>query len=515
MRGKSCDALAAEPKTIDLETRMASSNYRTTPVPSSSLPKGIPYIVGNEAAERFSFYGMKAILFAFMTKHLLDSHGSPDFMDKNEANVWVHTFVTAAYFFPIAGAVISDWLFGKYHTIISLSIVYCLGHAVLVLLDFPGLVPLEPRTVLWLGLGLIAIGSGGIKPCVSAHVGDQFGSENQHLISKVFAWFYFSINLGSTVSTLLTPVLLDRYGAGWAFGVPGALMGLATLVFWMGRREFVHIPASGNKLFSETLSPLGRRAILNLIPLYVFVAMFWALFDQTASAWINQAEHMDRELFGWELLPSQIQAANPIMVMILIPIFSYGLYPLLGRYFQVTPLRKIGMGLFLTVPAFALPAWIESRIQAGETPHINWQIAAYLIITMAEVMVSITALEFSYTQAPKKMKSFIMGLYLLSVAFGNLFTAQINSYIVAQKKKGLAILEGENYYWFFTAAMAVTACIFVVFARFYRGETFIQGEDGEAHGSETTCPVCGAPVAPGTAACPNCGEQTGEPAPKP
>jgi len=462
---------------------MAHAKYRTAPVPSPDLPKGIPYIVGNEAAERFSFYGMKAILFAFMTEHLLSAAGSPDFMQKNVANVWVHNFVTAVYFFPIIGAFISDWLFGKYRTIISLSLVYCAGHGVLALLEVPQLIPLEPRWVLWLGLALISGGAGGIKPCVSAHVGDQFGAQNQHLISRVFGWFYFSINLGSTISTLLTPVLLHEYGPGWAFGVPGVLMALATLVFWMGRKEFVHIPASGDKLFTETFSPQGRRAILNLIPLYFFVAMFWALFDQTASAWVDQAKHMDREILGHTLLPSQIQAANPILVMILIPIFSYGIYPFLGRHFEVTPLRKIGIGLFVTIPAFALPAWIEARIQAGETPHIIWQLLAYVIITAAEVMVSITALEFSYTQAPKKMKSFIMGLYLLSVAFGNLFTAQVNEYIVAQKEKGVTLLEGENYYWFFTAAIAITACVYVLFARFYRGETYIQG------GGETEPPT--------------------------
>ena len=457
---------------------MAESKYRTAPVPSDTMPTGIPYIVGNEAAERFSFYGMKSILFAYMTGYLLNSQGAPDYMDKNEANVWVHSFVTAAYFFPILGAILSDWLFGKYRMIVSLSLLYCVGHGVLVLLEFPEQVPIEPRWVMWLGLALIAVGSGGIKPCVSAHVGDQFGEQNKHLISKVFGWFYFSINLGSTFSTLLTPWLLSVHGPGWAFGVPGILMALATLVFWLGRREFVHIPPSGNQLFDESFSPTGRRAILNLIPLYFFVAMFWALFDQTASAWVEQAKHMDREVAGYELLPSQIQAANPIMVMILIPLFSYGLYPFLGRFFEVTPLRKIGIGLFVTIPAFALPAWIESRIQSGETPQIMWQIAAYLIMTAAEVMVSITALEFSYTQAPKKMKSFVMGLYLLSVAFGNLFTAQVNEYIVARRKEGVTLLDGENYYWFFTAAIAATACVYVLFARFYRGQTYIQGQDG-------------------------------------
>jgi POT family proton-dependent oligopeptide transporter len=385
------------------------------------------------------------------------------------------------------GAIVSDWLLGKYRTIISLSLVYCAGHAVLALIDSPIAHEVAPRWLLACGLGLIAIGSGGIKPCVSAHVGDQFGTMNQHLLPKVYSWFYFSINFGSTISTLLTPVLLEHVGPGWAFGVPGILMGVATFVFWLGRKRFVHVPPSGTAFFKETFGRDGIRALLNLLPLYLCVSMFWALFDQTSSAWVLQAEHMDRNvldtsLFGrqlkWDLLSSQLQAVNPFLVMLFIPLCSYVLYPWLGRFFEVTPLRKVAIGLFITVVAFAIPAMAEQRITAGETPHIVWQVWAYVVLTLAEVMVSITALEFSYTQAPRKMKSFIMAVYMLSVSMGNLFTAVVNGLI--QRDDGTTRLEGAAYYWFFTGAMFVTACIFLAFIRFYRGSTYIQGEEASS-----------------------------------
>lgn len=478
------------------------TTYHTTPPDTDKMPAGIPYIIGNEAAERFSFYGMRTILTIFMTKYLMDAAGQPAHMDEETAKIWYHNFVTAVYFFPIIGAIISDWLFGKYLTIMVLSVVYCAGHAVLALMDFH--IGLEPRMILLCGLILISVGSGGIKPCVSAHVGDQFGPKNHHLIEKVFGWFYFSINLGSAFSTLLTPILLAEYGPGWAFGVPGILMGIATIAFWMGRHVFVHIPPSGNKFFAETFTPQGIRAIVNLIPLYFFVAMFWAPFDQTGSAWVLQAQHMDRVIFGWEMKVSQVQAANPILVMILIPVFSYLIYPWMGRFFEVTPLKKIGIGLFVTVPACVIPALIEVRIQAGATPHIVWQLVAYVVLTAAEVMVSITALEFSYTQAPKRMKSFIMGLYLLSVAIGNQFTAQVNEVIKAKKAEGVVYLDGANYYWFFAIAMAATAVLFVIFAQFYKGATFVQGADSapcpgcgekiDKIGTLAKCPLCGHPL---------------------
>ena len=400
---------------------MADSPYLTAPVKSTGMPKGIPYIIGNETAERYSFYGMKAILVIFMTKYLMDSNGEVAPMAAGDAKVWYHLFNSAVYFTPLLGAIIADAFLGKYKTIISLSLVYCAGHLALALDD--------SRLGLSIGLTLIAIGAGGIKPCVSAHVGDQFGKTNGHLLSKIFAWFYFAINFGAFLSQIMTPVLLDRYGPHVAFGVPGGLMLLATFVFWLGREKFVHIPAGGMGFLKETFSKTGLKIIGRLCVIYIFVAMFWALFDQSSSAWVLQADKMDRNLFGLEWLPSQIGAINPVMIMTFIPIFTWLIYPALNRVFPLTPLRKIAIGFFVAVPSFLIPAWIETQIAGGELPNIIWQIAAYVVLTAAEVFISITALEFSYTQAPQKMKSLILGFFLMSVSIGNLFTAGVNHFI--------------------------------------------------------------------------------------
>ena len=436
------------------------------------------YIVGNEAAERFSFYGMRAILFLFLTEHLLDRSGNLAPLDDVTATIWQHRFVSAVYFFPILGAIFSDWLFGKYRTILVVSVLYCAGHTAMAMVDMPQRTGINPQWMLILALSLLAVGAGGIKPCVSAHVGDQFGPENQHLLPRVFSWFYFAINVGAAASMIATPRLMDAYGPSVAFAVPGILMGLATLLFWLGRYQFVHVPASGRRFFTETFSSAGRRAIANLLPLYLFVAMFWCLFDQTQSRWVQQAKLMNRNVLGFEINPAEMQATNSILVLLLIPLFNYALYPLLSKFFELTPLRKIGIGLFVTIPSFAVPAWVQMRIDAGQTPHISWQLLAYVFITMAEVMVSITSLEFSYTQAPRKMKSFIMGLFMLSITLGNIITERVNHAIQVRQEQGAALLTGANYYWFFTVAMLVTACLFVVWSRFYRGQTYIQGDTG-------------------------------------
>lgn len=469
---------------------MTSTSYATAPRAISTMPPGIPYIVGNEAAERFSFYGMKAILTVYMTKFLIGWGGEPATLSAEDAKSAVHLFVASAYFFPILGAIVSDWILGKYRTIIGLSVVYCVGHLLLAVV--PG------REGLLAGLFLIAVGAGGIKPCVSAHVGDQFGEQNQHLLTRVFGWFYFSINLGAFVSTLLTPYLLRVYGHHVAFGVPGVLMGLATLIFWIGRNRFVHIPAGGDEFLRESFGKEGISTIAKLLPIYAFVAIFWALYDQTASAWVLQAEKMDRHWLGYEWESSQIQAANPILVLVLIPLFSYVVYPLMDRVLTMTPLRRMAVGFFVMVIGFGISAWIEmelepwdaiatqmvaddgaqlddviaAQVSDGVRTNIIWQLLAYLVLTSSEIMVSITCLEFSYTQAPNRMKSLIMSFYLLSVSLGNLLTSAVNQWI--QNADGSTKLPGDSYYWFFTAMMLMASVGFLFVVATYREKTYIQ-----------------------------------------
>jgi len=402
-------------------------SHRTAPDHSNTrMPSGIPHIIGNEAAERFSFYGMKGILAVFMTQYLHLLNNDPGTaMTEAAANENVHYFNTAVYATPFLGAIFADAVFGKYRIIIWLSIVYCMGHAALALMGIQG----EASIWLFAGLALISLGSGGIKPCVSAHVGDQFGKSNSHLLTRVFNYFYFSINLGAFISMLLTPWLLMQYGPHLAFGIPGVLMAIATLVFWMGRKRFVHVPPGKEHFIKEVLSPTGLKAIGKLLVLFLFIAMFWSLFDQTGSSWIFQAQDMDRNLLGREWLPSQIQSINSLFVLTFIPLFTFVVYPALNRVWKLTPLRKIGMGLFLMASAFTLSSIIQVWIEQGKEPSIAWQVLAYALLTASEVMVSIVGLEFAYTQAPRRMKSMIMSLFLFSVAFGNFFTAQVNHFI--------------------------------------------------------------------------------------
>jgi POT family proton-dependent oligopeptide transporter len=460
--------------TMTTQSNVGNASQETR---SDKFPPQIKYIVWNEACERYSYYGMRSILVIFMVQYLM--------IAKNEATYVYHMFAGACYLFPVLGAFISDRFLGKYKTILYLSIVYCLGHLVLAIW--------ENQMGLYWGLGLIALGSGGIKPCVSAHVGDQFNKSNSHLLKKVFDLFYWMINFGSFFSTLITPWMLPKFGPAWAFGIPGILMFIATIIFWMGRHQFVHVPPTGSnphsalKVFASAWKNRGTadsflggalrdhpeeavdglKAALAVGKTFITITIFWALFDQHGSSWILQAKQMDLEFMGVTLLPSQIAALNPIMVMALIPLFATVIYPFaihrLG--INLTPLKKMGAGMFVAAFSFLFIAVLQYLLDSGVKLNVMWQFFPYLLITAAEVLISITGLEFAYTQAPRSMKSTIMSMWLLTVFFGNMITAYIAK---------VNVFEGGNFFMFFTALMLLVSFIFVLIAKNYQVRNYVE-----------------------------------------
>ena len=442
--------------------------YRTTPEDSAEMPSGITFIMGNEVAERFSFYGMKAILFTFMTTHLVDAAGAPAAMTDAEAKTWIHTFVAFLYATPLLGGVLADAFFGKYRVIIGLSLVYCVGHAILAV-D-------HTATGLALGLAVIGIGAGGIKPCVSAHVGDQFGPRNAHRLGSTFAFFYMSINIGAFTSMMLTPKLMEEYGPDVGFGVPGVLMLVATAVFWMGRHRFAHIPPSGIGFMRDLAAPEGRRMVGRLAVLYVFVALFFSLFDQTASSWVQQGKRM--ELHGEPWLADAMQSANPMFVLLLTPLFALVVYPRMERVVRLSPLRKIGAGMVLAGLAFCWSAGLETALDAGAKPTIFAQLVGYLLLTAGELLVSVTALEYAYTQAPPRIKSFVMTFYLGSVAIGNLITVGITK--LTADASGQATISSRDAFLLYAGIIAAGVVAFIPYARLAREQSYLPSSEPDA-----------------------------------
>jgi len=447
------------------------------------FPASIKYIIGNEACERFSFYGMSTILVPYMQNFLR--------WDRNTSESIYHWFVGAAYTSTILGGWISDRFLGRYRTILWLSYGYVLGHAVLAAGDLGFRV-----AALFLGMALIVIGQAGIKPNLSAFVGDQFRRDQGDLLDRVYSWFYFAINVGSAASQFATPWLLAGCALGtarlcgntataWGFGVPGILMALALVIYLAGRRSYVKVPPTGpnpngflrvlytrlrggaeearNRHGERALE--GMRSVLRIALVFLPIISFWSLYFQYGSSWFNQAEKMNRNIFGWHMESAQMESLNAILILVMVPTFAYVVYPALERAGVRMPLlRRMVIGMFMAIPAFLSAAMIQSWIDGGGHPHIAWQVIQYFLISIAETMVSVTALEFAYTQAPKAMKGVIMSLWFLTLGTGNFVTSLVRS--------NIKFASDTNYFLFWVGVMVVGAIAFAVMAALYKPVSF-------------------------------------------
>jgi POT family proton-dependent oligopeptide transporter len=436
-----------------------------TGITKPKIPAGIPFILGNEFAERLSFFGMRSILSLFLVTQFFNPHGIESLTVEANArsNAYTHAFSSLVYFTPLLGAILADWFFGKYRVILFGSILYTFGHGMLSAFhhSLPGFTA---------GLALIGLAAGGIKSCVPANVGDQFDHTNQSLMSRFYGWYYFAVNAGGTVSVILIPVVLEKYGPGWAFGIPGIVMALATIAFYAGHKKYVKVPASGVK--KTRFSGINGRVLL----VFAFIPIYWGMYDMSQSEWVLQATklNLDLGIFGIKALPAQIQAANSFLLLVLIPVFNYGIYPLLEKWgIKPTPLRKIGTGLLVTALTFVIIALLETSIEAGGHPSIGWQILAYVLLSATEVMVVITCLEYAYTQSPPALKSTMTALFFFTYSVGTSFTTWVNVSIATHGF--FHNFTGARYYWLFVTIMLVFTVLFAIISPFIKESNYLAG----------------------------------------
>jgi POT family proton-dependent oligopeptide transporter len=347
------------------------------------------------------------------------------------------------------------------------------------------------RAGLLAGLALLAIGAGGIKPCVSAFVGDQFGPQQDLALRKVYGWFYWAINLGAAAGFFIIPLVRDRAGYSCAFGVPGIFMGLATLIFWLGTKHYVRQPPqrahegagllrvtwyvlthhrerkAGQSLWDVALARFtpdevrAARAVAGMVMVFATVPMFWALFNQVNSTWVLQGKKMA----PFHLVDGEtMQSAGAVLVMIWVPILTYGVYPLLERSgIQPTPLRRMSAGMVLGAVSFVICGFIQSRMDQGATLSVLWQLVPYIVLEAGEVMLSATALEFAFSQAPERMKSIIMSFWLMTIAGGHFLVA-----VFTNLNKNYVKAQGAAEFYFYAGLMLVVAAIFIFLATRYR-----------------------------------------------
>jgi dipeptide/tripeptide permease len=528
-------------------------------------PLGFWFFFWGEFAERSSYYGMRAILAVYMAEKLG--------LGQANAATYVSVFIAACYFLPLVGGWVADNYLGKYWTIVGFSLPYILGHVILGIENIPCLV---------IALSLLAMGSGVIKPNISTLMGltyDQQRPGQTKLRSDAFAIFYFSINIGAALSQFAMPAIRTEYGYAIAFLFPAALMVVSFTIFAAGKpfyaREVIQETTKTPEQRAEQWRVLGR-----ILGLFLLVMFFWAIFDQAASTWIFFTEScMDRHVFGYLMDADQMQAFNPLFILLLLPPITVG-WRVLGHFgvnVRATDKMIVGFGLTaVCMGVMAYAAWragaaelrpyiaegqnvklsvegqgslraegnrkltvespteiavsgadkvfgddyqkditgkllitgegvlklvrddgairIEGKVSkiehlpkegepetlmngdlrialAGEAETserwfvdprdqvtVWWLIGAYLIITMAEVLISVTGLELAYTAAPKSMTGFVTACWLLTVALADLL---INAPVVQL----YPMMQPYAYFGMFTVAMVVVTLAFLMVAR--------------------------------------------------
>uniref|UniRef100_A0A8D2LEK5 Solute carrier family 15 member 2 n=1 Tax=Varanus komodoensis TaxID=61221 RepID=A0A8D2LEK5_VARKO len=391
----------------------------------TNYPLSIAFIVVNEFCERFSYYGMKAVLTLYFLYFL--------HWDETTSTSVYHAFSSLCYFTPVIGALIADSWLGKYKTIIYLSIVYVIGH----MIKSVGAIPSVGNQIVHValsmtGLSLIALGTGGIKPCVAAFGGDQFEEEHAQERSKFFSVFYLSINAGSLISTFITPVLrgdVKCFGGdcyALAFGVPAALMVIALVVFIAGNGIYKKSPPQGNILlevckcigFAFTNRIRNRsqqipkrehwldwasekysnqlitevKMVTRVLFLFIPLPMFWALFDQQGSRWTLQATKMNADFF-----------LNPLLILVFIPVFDFGLYPLVNLCkFNFTPIKKMATGMILAGLAFAAAAVVELKIEENAMPVPAPRESYIQVLNLADSNIEVAIQDYDLSWQPIK-----------------------------------------------------------------------------------------------------------------
>ncbi len=364
-------------------------------------PVGFWFVFWGELAERACFYGMRTLLALYLVDELRFGRGA--------GATLMQLFLAGCYLTPLAGGWLADRFLGRFRTILVFAVPYVVGQLVLA--------AVPSRLGLALALPLLAIGSGAIKPNTSTLMGLMYEREKkEHLLGRAFSYFYAAINIGSAAASLALPLARDRWGYRVAFTIPAVLMVAAFMLFAAGRR---HYPVENVRAHAADRPGSGDTwvALRRLSGLFAVIAVFWFVYDQSASTWIFFArDHTDLQLFaGVAITPDQIQALNPIAIVALTPLFN-------AQFFRtaITDTRKMLVGFVIVIGAMASMATAGALAGDGRV-SVWWMVLATIVITLAELCVSVVGLELAFREAGPRAKSAVTAAFLLTVFVGDTF----------------------------------------------------------------------------------------------
>jgi POT family proton-dependent oligopeptide transporter len=383
-------------------------------------PKGFWFIFWGELAERCAYYGVRALFVVYMVD-VLFKDAIPD---KDARGDWAQTvafaFKAACYFTPLIGGLIADRYLGKYWTIVGFAVPYVFG---------PVLLGVPIPWVYYLGLGILCIGSGVIKPNISTLMGmtyDQKRPGETQLRTDAFYMYYFAINVGSTFSYAVLPEISKAFGYPIAFAIPSVLMAAALAFFALGKKHYAVEVISRREPTPEERAE-RRQVLARIFGVFGMIVLWWMVYDQNDVTWtLFIKDQVDLHFLGRDILPNQPGSLNPILILVLVPVIN-----LLFKWVDPTGLkfpatRKIMVGFLimaLTAGVMSLAGFLAASTETKVS--MWWIVLAFFLLTASEVLVSTIGLELAFTAAPNTMKSFVTACFLMTVFAGNLINIPV------------------------------------------------------------------------------------------
>lgn len=413
-------------------------------------PRGFWFVFWGELAERASFYGMKALLVLYM----IDKLG---YSDANSSTV-ASFFTALAYILPIVGGYIADHYLGKFRTIIYFAIPYILGHIILGTFD--------NNVGLYVALALLAGGSGSIKPNISTLMGLMYQKEGKsHLLSQAFSWFYMAINIGAASTTTTLPFIRDKYGYGAAFMAPTVMMVIALAIFYMGKKYY---PQEDMRALSKTPKTPEEKAeersvLLRLSGLFALIVFFWSVFDQSYSTWTLFArDYLELNTVFGRIPPDAIQGLNPILIVALSPLFAW-IWSRTDKSEtnRLSSPKKMLLGFFAVTFCMGVMT-VAGFMAATQKISILWEAGAYVLMTCAELCISVIGLQLAFEEAPVRMKSTITGIWLCTIFLGNVLAGFFSRFYPMTTP-------GKYFSAMLAMIVLVTIAFYFVGRRFERG----------------------------------------------
>ncbi|MBI2815032.1 MAG: peptide MFS transporter [Opitutae bacterium] len=466
-------------------------------------PRGLTTLFFAEMWERFSFYGMRAILTYFMV--LAVAEGGLGYDDRKAAGIY-GTYTMSGYLLSILGGFIADNFIGARRAVLIGGIVIASGHFTMAL---------DSEITFFIGLALVAAGTGLLKPNISTMVGSLYSPADARRDAG-FSLFYMGINLGAFISPLVCGYLaqgegwratLGRWGLDprsswhWGFAAAGVGMTLGLIVYVLQRGRLAHVgnvpppEADGSRPWGRVgLVLLGSLALITAmwfsdaykwivyllfglqVALILFFAfrpsqeskriaailvfffaaeIFWAIFEQTGSSIALFADRLtDNRIFGWGFPSSWWQSVNSVWVILLAPVFAW-LWIRLGPKQPSSPV-KFALGLLFVALSFAwmVPA---AKLTAGGLISPLWLLVLFLLQTVGEMLLSPVGLSTMTKLAPPRLLGLVMGIWFLAAALGNKLAG-----VVAGEFKSTNAGELATFFWH--QALAVGVCTLVLFA---------------------------------------------------